>query len=115
MANPDRHYVEADMLAVGGTRPPVVAVLNVQRIYLIPILGLPLVLTIVTFNPLWLLLAAPLTMAARSLAGHDPNQPRILRLAWQTGTLFARRTDLGKRPTDPLPTRRMPLHEGNTP
>ena len=55
--------------------------LNVPFWFILPIAGLPIVLTAVTRNPFWLPGIAVLTVLGRWLVGHDHNRPRVLYLA----------------------------------
>ena len=70
--------------------------------YVLPVVGLPLILSILTFNPFWLLLIAVLTALARLLVARDHNRPRVLLLALLSGSTFGDRSRWGGITTDPL-------------
>ena len=94
--------VPYDGLSVGATRPPVIRGLNVPFWFLLPIVGLPIVVTAVTRNPFWLLGIAVLTVLGRWLVASDHNRPRVLYLALMSGGMFADRRRWGGASVDPL-------------
>jgi type IV secretory pathway VirB3-like protein len=91
-----------DGLSVGATRPAMIKGLNVPFWFVLPIVGLPLIVMAMTRNPFWLLLIIALTVLGRWLVSHDHNQPRVLYLALISGALFAERARWGGDSADPL-------------
>ena len=102
MPGPGSETVPWDSLSVGATRPAVIRGLNVPFWFIIPIVGLPIVLTAVTRNPFWLLGIAVLTVLGRWLVARDHNRPRVLYLALMSGAMFADRRRGGGYSVDPL-------------
>jgi type IV secretory pathway VirB3-like protein len=102
MSGRDGETVPWDSLAVGATRPAVIRGLNVPFWFILPIAGLPIVLTAVTRNPFWLPGIAVLTVLGRWLIGPDHNRPRVLYLALMSGAMFADRRRWGGASVDPL-------------
>ena len=92
-------------LSVGATRPATMKALGIPFWFVLPVVGLPLILTMLTFNPAWLALIAVLTAYARLLVARDHNRPRVLLLALLSGTAFGDRSRWGGVTTDPLGTR----------
>ena len=91
-----------DGLSVGATRPAVIKGLNVPFWFVLPIVGLPMVLVSLTQNPFWLLLIVVLTALGRWIVATDHNRPRVMRLALLSGALFADRQRWGGDSVDPL-------------
>lgn len=91
-----------DGLSVGATRPAVIKGLNVPFWFVLPIIGIPMVITYFSGNPLWLSLIAGLTLLGRWLVARDHNRPRVMFLALISGALFADRHRWGGDSVDPL-------------
>lgn len=91
-----------DGLSVGATRPATMKALGIPFWFVLPVVGLPLILTMMTFNPAWLVLIAVLTALARLLVARDHNRPRVLLLALLSGATFGDRSRWGGVTTDPL-------------
>lgn len=89
-------------LSVGATRPAVIRGLNVPFWFVIPIVGVPMIIVSITQNPFWLLMILGLTLAGRWLVSHDHNRPRVLFLALISGAMFADRSRWGGDSVDPL-------------
>src|SRR3984957_344211 len=102
MAAPEDESVLWDALSVGATRPAVIRGLNVPFWFVLPIIGLPMVIVAVTRNPIWLLLIIALTALGRWVVSRDHNRPRVLYLALISGALFADRRRWGGDSVDPL-------------
>jgi type IV secretory pathway VirB3-like protein len=102
MAAPSDESVPWDALSVGATRPAVIRGLNVPFWFVLPIIGLPMVIVAVTRNPIWLLLIIALTALGRWVVSRDHNRPRVLYLALISGALFADRRHWGGDSADPL-------------
>jgi type IV secretory pathway VirB3-like protein len=102
MYGPGGESVPWDGLSVGATRPAVIKGLNVPFWFVLPIVGIPLVIMAVTRNPFWLLMIVALTVLGRWLVSVDHNQPRVLYLALIAGALFADRGRWGGDSVDPL-------------
>ena len=79
---------------VGATRPAVVSGLNITYVWLLPVVGLPLLFVWVTQNVFWAALAGPLIYWARK-SNSDPGLPRILWLWAISGSLLADRSARG--------------------
>jgi type IV secretion system protein VirB3 len=89
-----------DALSVGATRP---AMLKGVPFAFIPIIFFgPVIVVFLTWNPVWLLLMVPLTIAARALVARDHNMPRVLLLWLLSGTAFADRSEWGGESPRPL-------------
>jgi type IV secretory pathway VirB3-like protein len=93
-------------LPVGATRPAVISGLNITYIWLIPVLGIPLLFVWVTRNIFWMSLGGPLLYVARR-SNADPGLPRILWLWVISGSWLADRSNArgvevvsATRPTD---------------
>ena len=96
-----------DALSVGATRPAVIKGLNVPFWFVLPIIGVPMVIVSVTRNPFWLLLIFALTAIGRWVVARDHNRPRVFYLALISGAMFADRQRWGGFSVDPLgPVRR---------
>lgn len=91
-----------DALSVGATRPAVIRGLNVPFWFILPIIGLPMVIVSVTQNPFWLFLIIPLTAAGRWVVARDHNRPRVMFLTLISGAMFADRGRWGGYSVDPL-------------
>ena len=91
-----------DALSVGATRPAVIKGLNVPFWFVLPIIGIPMVIVAVTHNPFWLLLIFALTALGRVVVARDHNRPRVLFLALISGAMFADRRRWGGFSVDPL-------------
>ena len=91
-----------DGLSVGATRPAVIKGLNVPFWFVLPIVGLPMLIVSATQNPFWLLLIVVLTALGRWVVATDHNRPRVMRLALLSGALFADRRRWGGDTVDPL-------------
>ena len=91
-----------DALSVGATRPAVIKGLNVPFWFVLPIVGVPLVLVAATRNPFWLLLIIAMTMIGRWIVARDHNRLRVMYLAFISGALFADRQRWGGDSADPL-------------
>lgn len=91
-----------DALSVGATRPATIKALGIPYLFVLPVMGLPILLVVVTANPFWLLLIAVLTGFARLLVARDHNRLRVLRLAIQSGAAFGDRSRWGGVTADPL-------------
>jgi type IV secretory pathway VirB3-like protein len=102
MPAPEDETVPWESLAVGATRPAVIRGLNVPFWFLIPVVGLPILLTAATHNPFWLVGIGGLTVLARWLVAGDHNRPRVLYLALMSGSMFADRRRWGGHSVDPL-------------
>ena len=102
MYGPDGEIVPWDALSVGATRPAVIKGLNVPFWFVLPIVGIPLVIMAVTRNPFWLLMIVALTVLGRWLVSRDHNRPRVLYLALISGAMFADRGRWGGDSVDPL-------------
>jgi type IV secretory pathway VirB3-like protein len=102
MDGPGGESVPWDGLSVGATRPAVIKGLNVPFWFVLPIVGVPLVIMAVTRNPFWLLMIVALTVLGRWLVSRDHNRPRVLYLALIAGALFADRRRWGGDSLDPL-------------
>lgn len=102
MDDPGGESVPWDGLSVGATRPAVIKGLNVPFWFVLPIVGVPLVIMAVTRNPFWLLMIVALTVLGRWLVSRDHNRPRVLYLALIAGALFADRGLWGGDSMDPL-------------
>ena len=98
-----------DGLSVGATRPAVMKALGIPFWFILPVVGIPLILVLLTFNPFWLLLIAVLTGLSKWLVAADHNRPRVMLLALLSGATFGDRARWGGDTTDPLGT---PRHEG---
>lgn len=105
MAGADE-MVPWDALSVGATRPAVIKSLNVPFWFVLPIIGIPMIVVSITHNPFWLLLIVGLTAIGRWIVAHDHNRPRVLFLALISGALFADRRRWGGVSVDPLGQRR---------
>lgn len=97
--------VSWDTLSVGATRPATIRSLNVPFLFILPIVGVPVVFVTLTGNPLWLGLMLPLTAVGRLMVARDHNRPRVLALAITSGAMFGDRAQWGGITTDPLGTR----------
>ena len=102
MTNRGSEDVPWDVLSVGITRPAVIKGFNIPFWFILPITGVPALLVVVTSNPLWLMLMAPLTGFGRWLVSRDHNRPRVLLLALLSGSMFADRERWGGDSIDPL-------------
>lgn len=102
MANRGDESVPWDALSVGATRPAVIKGLNVPFWFVLPIIGVPMVVVAATRNPFWLLLIPGLTALGRWIVARDHNRPRVLFLALISGALFADRQRWGGDSVDPL-------------
>ena len=102
MAAPSDESVPWDALSVGATRPAVIRGLNVPFWFILPIIGLPMIIVSVTRNPFWLLMIVALTILGRWLVSRDHNRPRVLFLALISGAMFADRRRWGGDSVDPL-------------
>jgi len=102
MPAPEDETVLWDPLSVGATRPAVIRGLNVPFWFILPIIGLPMIIVSVTRNPFWLLMIVVLTGLGRCAVSRDHNQPRVLYLALISGALFADRRRWGGDSVDPL-------------
>jgi type IV secretory pathway VirB3-like protein len=102
MYRPDDEIVPWDALSVGATRPAVIKGLNVPFWFVLPIVGIPLVIMAVTRNPFWLLMIVALTVLGRWFVSRDHNQPRVFYLALFSGGMFADRGRWGGDSVDPL-------------
>ena len=102
MTGPGDEAVPWDPLSVGATRPAVIRGLNVPFWFILPIIGMPMVIVAVTGNPFWLLLIVALTALGRWIVARDHNRPRVLFLALISGALFADRRRWGGDSVDPL-------------
>jgi type IV secretory pathway VirB3-like protein len=102
MYRPDDEIVPWDALSVGATRPAVIKGLNVPFWFVLPIVGIPLVIMAVTRNPFWLLMIVALTALGRWFVSSDHNQPRVFYLALISGGMFADRGLWGGDSVDPL-------------
>jgi type IV secretory pathway VirB3-like protein len=102
MDGPGGESVPWDGLSVGATRPAVIKGLNVPFWFVLPIVGVPLVIMAMTRNPFWLLMIVALTVLGRWLVSRDHNRPRVLYLALIAGALFADRRRWGGDSVDPL-------------
>lgn len=91
-----------DGLSVGATRPAVIKAFGIPFWFILPIVGLPLVLVVLTSNPFWLVLILGLTALGRWLVATDHNRPRVLLLAILSGAMFGDRSRWGGVTTDPL-------------
>lgn len=91
-----------DALSVGATRPAVIKGLNVPFWFVLPIIGLPMVIVSATHNPFWLLLILPLTATGRWIVARDHNRPRVLFLSLISGAMFGDRQRWGGLSVDPL-------------
>lgn len=91
-----------DSLSVGATRPAVLKGFNVPFWFILPILGIPMVVVFFTSNPAWLVLIALLTLLARWIVAKDHNKPRVIMLAFMSGAMFADRRRWGGDSVDPL-------------
>jgi type IV secretory pathway VirB3-like protein len=109
MFGPGSESVPWDGLSVGATRPAVIKGLNVPFWFVLPIVGIPLIIMAVTRNPFWLLMIVALTVLGRWLVSRDHNRPRVLYLALIAGALFADRGRWGGDSVDPLGD----VHHGN--
>lgn len=69
---------------------------------ILPVIGVPLLLTVVTRNVLWLFIIPLLAWGARSLLGEDQNRPRASWLGFLSGQTFADRALWGGATRDPL-------------
>ena len=102
MASRGDESVPWDALSVGATRPAIIKGLNVPFWFVLPIIGVPMVIVAVTRNPFWLLLILALTALGRWVVARDHNRPRVLFLALISGALFADRRRWGGDSVDPL-------------
>jgi type IV secretory pathway VirB3-like protein len=102
MAIPGDESVPWDALSVGATRPAVIRGLNVPFWFVLPIIGIPMIIVSVTRNPFWLLLIFALTLLGRWVVSRDHNRPRVLYLALISGASFADRRHWGGDSVDPL-------------
>ena len=102
MSAPENESVVWDPLSVGATRPAVIRGLNVPFWFVLPIVGLPMVIVSITRNPFWLLMIVALTGLGRWLVSRDHNRPRVLYLALISGAMFADRRRWGGDSADPL-------------
>ena len=91
-----------DALSVGATRPAVIKGLNVPFWFVLPIVGIPMVVASATQNPFWLLLILALTALGRWIVARDHNRPRVLFLALISGAMFGDRRRWGGVTFDPL-------------
>lgn len=91
-----------DALSVGATRPAVIKGLNVPFWFVLPIVGIPMVIASATQNPFWLLLILALTALGRWIVARDHNRPRVLFLALISGAMFGDRRRWGGVTFDPL-------------
>ena len=91
-----------DALSVGATRPAVIKGLNVPFWFVLPIVGIPMVIASATQNPFWLLLILALTALGRWIVARDHNRPRVLFLALISGAMFGDRQRWGGVTFDPL-------------
>lgn len=91
-----------DSLSVGATRPAVLKGFNVPFWFILPIVGLPMILVGITGNPLWLVSIAVLTLLGRWLVARDHNRPRVMFLSLISGAMFADRQRWGGDSVDPL-------------
>ena len=101
MRNPDDLAADWDMLATGITRPAVIKGLNVPIWYTFPIVGLPILISIITWNPIWLAMMAPLTAIGRWIVANDHNRPWVKFLALFSRSMFADRRRWGGDSPDP--------------
>jgi len=102
MSAPESESVPWDALSVGATRPAVIKGLNVPFWFVLPIVGLPLLIVATTHNPFWLLLIIVLTVIGRWVVSRDHNRPRVMYLSLISGALFADRERWGGDSVDPL-------------
>lgn len=91
-----------DALSVGATRPAVIKGLNVPFWFVLPIVGIPMVIASATQNPFWLMLILALTALGRWIVARDHNRPRVLFLALISGAMFGDRGRWGGVTFDPL-------------
>lgn len=91
-----------DTLSVGATRPAVIKGLNVPFWFVLPIVGIPMVISSATQNPFWLFLIAGLTVLGRWVVARDHNRPRVLLLALISGAMFGDRRRWGGVTFDPF-------------
>jgi type IV secretory pathway VirB3-like protein len=91
-----------DELAVGATRPSVIRGLNVPYWFVIPVIGVPFLITAVSGNPFWLVAIVPMAALVQWLVATDHNRPRILMLALLSGSLFGERRRWGGVSADPF-------------
>ena len=99
---PAGETVPWDALSVGATRPAVIKGLNVPFWFVLPIVGIPMVIASATQNPFWLLLILALTALGRWIVARDHNRPRVLFLALISGAMFGDRRRWGGVTFDPL-------------
>ena len=102
MASPADENVVWDALSVGATRPATIKGFNVPFWFVLPIIGVPMVIVAVTRNPFWLLLILGLTALGRWIVARDHNRPRALFLGLISGAWFADRRRWGGDSVDPL-------------
>ncbi len=102
MSAPEDESPVWDPLSVGATRPAVIRGLNVPFWFVLPIVGLPMIIVSITRNPFWLLMIVALTGLGRWLVSRDHNRPRVLYLALISGAMFADRRRWGGDSADPL-------------
>lgn len=69
---------------------------------IMPVVGIPILLTMLTFNALWLFLVPLLGALVRALVGEDQNRPRLAWLGFLSGQTFADRQAWGGASRDPL-------------
>lgn len=100
MGNED---LEWDALSVGATRPALVPFVGVPVLYLFAcvIAMFPLMILVGTLTPALILLPI-LVYGGRWMISKDHNRPRVLLLAWRTGSLFGDRNRWGGITSDPL-------------
>lgn len=91
-----------DVLSVGATRPAVIRGLNVPFWFVLPIIGIPMVVVAISGNPFWLLLIVALTAFGRMIVATDHNRPRVLFLSLISGAMFGDRRRWGGISADPL-------------
>lgn len=75
------------------TRASVASGWNIPIVWLVPVIGIPVLLTSVMINPLWLALILPLLWIARRLSDDPDGGPRVSWIALSSGSTWATRKD----------------------
>jgi type IV secretory pathway VirB3-like protein len=97
----DDEVILWEPVATAAARPAIVRGWSVP-LYTIPVVvGVPIVLTIMTYNGFWLALVLVLARLVRTLFGDDQNRARVHWLSFVSGQMFADRT-WGGDSRDPL-------------
>lgn len=91
-----------DSLSVGATRPAMLKGFDVPFWFIVPILAIPMLVVLLTSNPMWLVLIPLLVLLARWLIARDHNRPRVIMLSFMSGAMFADRGRWGGDSVDPL-------------